>query len=431
MAISYPIIEQRPLAEARKQGRPGFRRYVRAPEELPALQPHQVYVLQIGDRFEVRRSRRVDDPDVIAASSVSVVDMAHGAAVPVELPVASQDAQTFVVIVTFECTVVDAVRVVQSGCDITASLEKYLREHSEIFELGLKRRLADWKEFRLDVTAQIKAYAQFVPPTVIGVQVALKAVDVVTPRPITELQSTMNADEGEQVRAKRQAGYAQEMEEQKLAFETWMQERRKEFERRMAEQRAVFVRDQLDLDYQSIGNDPVRAALYAHGKDDLSSEQVADKIGEVERQAEEHREKLRLEQRSDSRQAIEQSREDSLRHEFWAREDAVRAEEENRKERAMLQAWEREDRRERDAREHEDRLRALDARLGLLREIAKHGYLDQINIDVENLIGSIQADTGARPLPSGQSQLTVGEQPARDGDDDTSIEDLTEDDDDS
>ncbi|MES9536634.1 MULTISPECIES: hypothetical protein [unclassified Actinomadura] len=445
--MPYPITEQCPLAEARKHGRAGFKRKQRVAAELPPARPHQAYVFQIGDRFTVLRHPRPDHPDAIEATSVSVVDMAMGVSVAVRLPVASQDAQTFQVDVMFDCTVVDASRVVKSGLrDVTAPLEQYLREHNEIFEVGLRRGLAEWKEFKLDVTAQIKAYAHFIQPTVPGMRIALAAVDVQTPPPISKVEGTLGEDAGEQRVADQKAEMERDAERRTREFRVEMQEREREAELRNREERAEFARTQLDHDYDAIGNDPVRATILANQYGAIGHEDVAVTVGEQDRREEEHREKLRLEQRGDAqalldreerlrlerradyRAVAEQEHEDKLRREVWDREEKLAEIEAGRKDMIRRETWDRQDRRDRDEREHQDRLHALDLRLNLLREIAKHGYLDQINVDVEGLIKGLQADSGKPAVDSGQRPEIV--EPSRDAADDQSIEDLTEDDDD-
>jgi hypothetical protein len=54
---------------------------------------------------------------------------------------------------------------------------------------------------------------------------------------------------------------------------------------------------------------------------------------------------------------------------------------------------------DREIREREDRLHLLRIRLDMLKEIAKHGHIDEIVVNPEQLIGSIAVETGAVPGP--------------------------------
>lgn len=152
MSTAYPITDRHCLGRVSPKG--VLRRRVRT--DLPVPEAHHVLVYRIDGQF-VRDSdqMRASDQRVLNATHVSVVDTRPNQPVVIEIEVASADASTFKVVVTFACSVIDPVEVVSSGVDCRVALTGYLQAHSRIFDLGLDYRLEQFNELRSAVNAQI------------------------------------------------------------------------------------------------------------------------------------------------------------------------------------------------------------------------------------------------------------------------------------
>ncbi|MCY1145783.1 hypothetical protein OWR29_47980, partial [Actinoplanes sp. Pm04-4] len=128
------------------------------------------------------------DEQVVQATHVSLVDMRRDAPVVTRLEIPSRDQSTFEVLVTFTCTVTDPIAVVRGGVNAEEALLGHLKAHNRIFELGLDYPLAEINEVRRLVSAQVKAYLTIRPPTVPGMSVAIKSVEITSPELIARYE---------------------------------------------------------------------------------------------------------------------------------------------------------------------------------------------------------------------------------------------------
>ncbi|MDL4772810.1 MULTISPECIES: hypothetical protein [Thermomonosporaceae] len=403
VSSSYPIIEQRVLAEAPKRGPFGFGGRGRADGDLPRVDAHQVLVFRVDGRFVLDNGYRgLRDEQVVNASHVSLVDMTRNTPVMVELAIPSAEAGEFTVQVQFLCTVQDAETVVRDGHEATIALLGYLRSHHRIFELGLDHPLTAINTVRRDVKAQIEAYTELKPPNIPGMTIAMASVEVLTPGELVELHRTLRGHqhghtveltraaheterdrvrtENDQALDQMRADYQRLTEEQQMRFEQQRllyERQRQELEQALDRQRQLseqglarqaraFAQEETAEVYASIGTDPLKAALFAHSKGELTTRELQ---GELEAAKER-----------------EQAEQETLRQE--AREDVRRAEE-------LDQA---------------DRRYALGVRLDVLKEVARHGHLDEIHVDVERLIGRLvdeSAGNGRYGVSGGPVPTTV------------------------
>jgi hypothetical protein len=178
-------------------------------------------------------------------------------------------------------------------------------------------------------------------------------------------------------------------------------------------EQAEFARRELDKALESIGGDPYKALLYAHthgqiDAKDLASEMRADRDRQLELAHQ-----LREQERAADRQALEWAREDRLRVAAEAREDRLRLESQSREDRLRLAGESREDQLRREAAARDDERRRLELNLDLLRELAKRGQLDMVNVNVERIIAEVSGT--AEAIAGNDRALTDGSDASRDG----------------
>ena len=175
----YPILEELALPPVK-----GWLRPRRELTQLPPQRPGTVLVFTVNGRYEVLRDApqlRGTEETIVAASSVSVVDISRDRLLPVniELPSASP-ADSFTAVVTFMCTVEDPAEVVRNRLRRPAAfLRAYLG--GEIRTLAQDRDIADINELRELVRATVKACFELKPPRLEGIAVALADIDVRPP----------------------------------------------------------------------------------------------------------------------------------------------------------------------------------------------------------------------------------------------------------
>ncbi|GAA4198577.1 hypothetical protein [Microbispora amethystogenes] len=187
--MTYPIVQQQTLEPVMK---PSFLQAARrSVSDLPRTLPHQVLVFKHGASL-VRGDERYihgNEPHVLEATSVSVVDMTVGRAVTVQVPIKSAGATEFTVSATFACTVRDPEAVVRDGHqDVAGALTNYLCAHQRLFELGLPYELDAVEQVRGDVAAQLYAYCTMTPPLVSGMEIVLSHVHVAKPEEVAQSQ---------------------------------------------------------------------------------------------------------------------------------------------------------------------------------------------------------------------------------------------------
>jgi hypothetical protein len=130
-----------------------------------------------------RRQLRDTDDTFVHASSIAVVDTRPGRRAVAQLQVASASAgESFVLRVTFSCTVIDPITVVREvPGDLVPVLESYLRANSNLLNLGPTFGVADVNNFRRAVDAHIRAWCRGRPPQYAGMEIAYEELDVEVP----------------------------------------------------------------------------------------------------------------------------------------------------------------------------------------------------------------------------------------------------------
>ncbi|MDL4815148.1 hypothetical protein [Actinomadura opuntiae] len=368
MTQRYPIIEAKaldPVGKARLLGL-GTRR--RDWGEIPRPRAEQAQVYIVDGRHVVDHGRLgPDDETVVRATHVSVVDLTRDRSVSVEVTIPSKDDNHFTVRVEFLCTVLEPEKVVRTGQgDAAVVLLGYVRRYKKLFNLGLEHELPAVNQVRLLVQTQLEAYYQHVRPDTPGMRVQLASIEVPTPPELENLgkdrfgvkqggiTDALRADvqfDVDSLRARHaeelallQKRYELQLAEQQYSIDASRQVARHRLtddDNRFAAQQAAELR-------ASIGNDPWRADLFALAKGEGSAAQIAAGMHDAQADAEARRREL------EDRQA--EIAHDELRR-TWATAERDAG-------------WSREDQRQ-----------AVEARLDLLKELAKHGHLDEVSID--------------------------------------------------
>ncbi|MEU4830098.1 hypothetical protein [Streptosporangium sp. NPDC023615] len=181
----YPIVEERAL-------RPPRRRWGLFPhrtlDELPETSVGTVLVFALNGGYkaytEGHHLRGTEDA-VVEARSVSVVYMRNRQiTLAMELP--SQDmGYQFLLKVAFRCRVIDAEAVVSAGVENAAELlANHLRDDAQLMQLGTTRPVEEVHLLSVDVVNRVRAYLEFYPPRIDGLEVTLVSVDLLPPSDI-------------------------------------------------------------------------------------------------------------------------------------------------------------------------------------------------------------------------------------------------------
>ncbi|GAA3146892.1 hypothetical protein [Nonomuraea roseoviolacea] len=184
--MSYPVISQIPLDPVAKQGFLSKPR--RLISSLPRQLPHQRLVFEYDGTFVLGDRRlRGDEPHVLHAASVSVVDVARDHPTTIQVPINSSGAHDFTVAIQFRCTVDEPIEVVRAGLtDVTEHLITYIQGYPKLFELGRNKRLHEVHELWTLVHAQVKAYTTVVPCVLPGMTAEFAGLNVYAPDEIAQ-----------------------------------------------------------------------------------------------------------------------------------------------------------------------------------------------------------------------------------------------------
>ncbi|ONH60792.1 hypothetical protein CcI49_09345 [Frankia sp. CcI49] len=444
MSTGYPLVEERALDPARRRGLI-HRQRTRSGEDLPRPSAHQVLVYRVDGEYVPDPAKLGrDHTTVVDASHVSVVDLQHDAQVTVRLAIPSAEASDFPVLVTFACTVHNAVTVVREGIrSAAAALETYLRGHRRIFELGLNASASQINEVRRDVNAQIRAFTTLRPPVIPGLAVTLVSVEVLTPAELAELARKrrdlrdthmLDADQlqlnqlldlerasGES----RLRGLRQEQEQtldaanarfqhlsviEQLRHHKQVAVERQHAELGLDEARRDHLLSEVRRTAEAVASDSRTATLLAHLNGELSAGEFAERL----RLEEAHREAVAREEAERSRAELEM-----LRQERRAEDERVRRENEQRRlerrDDAQLESQlAREDRRRAEDYARADAKRAIEVKLEILREFAKRGHFDLVNVNLDRLVGELVPSTttaraGDDELSPAHDRLSFGD----------------------
>ncbi|WP_329087643.1 MULTISPECIES: hypothetical protein [unclassified Streptosporangium] len=181
----YPIVEERALRPPRR--RLGlFPR--RDPDELPETPVGTVLVFALNGGYKAYtegQHLRGSEDAVVEARSVSVVYM-RNRQVTLGIEIPSQDmGYQFLLKAVFKCRVTDAEAVVSAGIEDAADvLTNHLRDDAQLMRLGTTRPIEEVHLLSVEVTNRVRAYLEFYPPRIDGLEVVLVNVDLLPPNDI-------------------------------------------------------------------------------------------------------------------------------------------------------------------------------------------------------------------------------------------------------
>lgn len=422
MSQPYPIVSQSQLGEPVRSGLLGWGSPRRTADEVPPLQPHEVLVYRVNGHFVVDDGRHGrNDGRVVNATSVSVVNVQRGADVEVVFEIASMDAAKFTVQVNFRCSVIDAVTVVKDGQkNATEVLLSYLRGYQPLFELGLRHPLSDVNTVRRKAGFHVKAYVTQRAPEIPGLSIALSNVQVLTPEELGTQEEERRQAEREQARKEREqrAGQLLKLREQENAH-------------LLDRLRAQHDIDQAGTIAEANGDDPRRAVLLAHVRGEITADDYARRLRELDEEDRRQQREIDEIERAEAREKAAIERQDS-------RDDAAIAHADDRlqlewelSEKSKEKEFERAMAQENAEEEREQRKRAVDVELEILREFNKRGLLDNYYVDINDMIRRIRGESAIADASA--TRLTQREAPSElptsDGGGDADNADDLEDDD--
>ncbi|MFE0175720.1 hypothetical protein ACFWZ2_25705 [Streptomyces sp. NPDC059002] len=176
--MNYPVIAEHILATV--QGTWWSRRRQR--DDMPQLPPGAVYVFRVGGNYRTFPEGMVFDsshPDVLDASSVSLVDT-RARLVEVERTLPSvSEADNFTVRASFTCQVTDPTVIARQGTiDVTVPLRAYLMGDGDLPRASAGHRVEEVNAVRTEVSHRMTAYSAIVPPRVAGMSVEFVSAEV-------------------------------------------------------------------------------------------------------------------------------------------------------------------------------------------------------------------------------------------------------------
>ncbi|MEO3765373.1 hypothetical protein [Streptomyces sp. B8F3] len=176
--MNYPVIAEHILATVQS----GWWSRRRRREDVPPLPPGAVYVFRVGGNYRTFPDGMVFDPshpDVLDASSVSLVDCrARLVNVERQLPSLSE-ADNFTLRASFTCQVTDATVIAQRGTlDVTDALRAYLMGDSDLPRVSAGHRVEEVNAVRAEAGHRMAAYSAIVPPRVAGMSVEFVSAEV-------------------------------------------------------------------------------------------------------------------------------------------------------------------------------------------------------------------------------------------------------------
>ncbi|GAA3096217.1 hypothetical protein [Streptosporangium carneum] len=181
----YPIVEERSLRPPQRRLGLFTRRDL---HELPETPVGTVLVFAVNGGYKAYTEGehlRGSEEAVVRARSVSVVYLrSRQVVLTVEIP--SQDmGYHFQVKATFTCKVTDPEAVVAAGVEDAATiLGNHLRDDAGLMRLGMSRPVEDVHLLSIEVTSRVRAYLEFCPPRMDGLEVALVNVALLPPNDI-------------------------------------------------------------------------------------------------------------------------------------------------------------------------------------------------------------------------------------------------------
>lgn len=442
----YPVVRTEFLKDAPSRGVFGLGRKRRDAEELPKADAHEVWVYRVDGRYIVNRGELArDDDTVVRADCVSLVNMSRGAPVTVEMTIQSAEATAFTMRITFACTVTDAALVVKGNVQASESILAYLQRDGKLAHLALNLRVGDLNQLRREATARIRAYTEVRPPDVQGLDLRFLGVDVLTPPDLEQFEKRRRDAEAEHSLKRQRVGYNQDDEldaEQhsqglagrrrggKHAAERADQDhahaqaaREQQHSQRLQAESLKFARDEVEFAFEAFGGDALKALIFAQAKGEINAKELAERMAADERDRVEYTRRQGELDREDDRLQIawareqkakglaagrDEDREDANHQRLMELENARADREDVRDQRRE----DRQDARDRRREEREDRHKRLDMQLDVLRELAKRGHLDMINVQVDKLVADIYGGEAPAVTQPDRKELPETEKPA-------------------
>ncbi|MEV8638303.1 hypothetical protein AB0395_42290 [Streptosporangium sp. NPDC051023] len=181
----YPIVEERALRPPRRRLGIFTRRDL---SELPETPVGTVLVFAVNGAYQAYTEGehlRGSEEAVVRARSVSVVYL-RGRQVMVGVEIPSQDmGYPFQVQATFACKVTDPETIVATGVEDAATiLRDHLRDDAGLMQLGMTRPVEEVHLLSVEVANRVRAYLEFCPPRIAGLEVALVNVTLLPPNDI-------------------------------------------------------------------------------------------------------------------------------------------------------------------------------------------------------------------------------------------------------
>lgn len=460
MNANYPLVEQREYGQPEKRGGLMRKRLMRDEDELPRLAPHHVRVFRVGAEYvEDHGQLHAEDPVVIGASSVTVVDRRVEVPVVVETRIPSAEAGDFTVRATFYCTVTDARAVVRDGItDVEALLLSHLREVPGLTEDGSDQPITNSAAVRERIDVRLTAHHEMRPAVLSGLRARRGLVEVFTPAELAEhiarLEKERLEQQQQQRREEREQQLALDRAEREAELELkreqirFVREQRRERNRHQeavdkelgrqdfetlrggfdreagAEQQKHdltqraefnrFVRDQVGEDMRLIGGNPLAADLSARHHGDITSDEYATRVrGYDELQAQraqlerEFADKRAALDRQEERWKVEQQNQlEATTREDTQKREAAKAKEDGRRwdakhaEDVRRHDEQRQDKKQQLQEQHTWARQQLDAWTGLTKQAFDRGLFDGQLSDPGaqiNRVGDFSFERGPSP----------------------------------
>ncbi|MEU6025312.1 hypothetical protein [Micromonospora sp. NPDC047134] len=430
----YPVVRTEFLQDTPSRGFLGLGKKRRNAEELPKASAHEVWVYRVDGRYVVNRGELArDDDNVVRADCVSLVNVSRGMPVTVEMTIQSAEASDFTMRVTFACTVTDPAMVVRENVQASEAIRAYLQQDNKLSHLALNLRMADVNRLRREATGRIRAYTEVKPPEVHGLDLRFLGVEVLTPPDLEQFEQRRREAEAEAALKKQRIGFSRDDEidaerhAQNLAghrrggrYAAEQADQEHDQERALKEQRhnqqlqaeqLEFARSEVQYAFDMFGGDPMKALIFAQARGEIDAKDLAERMVADERDRIEY-----------TRRQGELDRDDDRLQITWAHEEKTKAldaaRERQREESSHDRLMELEEKRaaREDAREirrenREDRHKQLDMQLDVLRELAKRGHLDMINVQVDKLVADIYGGGALAVTRSDSNALPKAEDP--------------------
>jgi len=416
----YPIVRSDHLSEPTRKGRFGLGRKRRNPDEVPRAGAHEVWVYRVDGHYIVDRGElQREDDQVVRADLVSLVNVGEGVPITVDLAIPSAEASDFTVRVTFACTVTDPARVVRENLSARSTILAYLRRDSKLSHLALQYRMADLNRLRVDAHARIRAYAEVRPLNVDGMRMRLDGVDVLTPKDLEVFEAKRRQAESEYLLEEQKLGYRNtremdaEMHAQKLAerqqegrHQAAQEEqlhthvtslREQQHDQRLKAEQWEFARREIEFAFEAYGKDPIKALIYAQARGEINAKELAERMDADSKEQESYRRELHSADREDVRKAEDFEREELREERRALRSERALQSSQEREDRLRQMQEEREDRLRQASEDREDRNKQLEMKLEILRELARKGHLDMVNVSVDKLVADISGASVTAP----------------------------------